>query len=431
MGYPLRRPVQYDAAMCNPRIPVFDFQPLSRREWLGLATVAGLTPPLSGQRNGKPLLLLRASDVTLLKRALHDADRPLAKERAQLETDARAALAKGPWSVTTERPKGTPAGPNDFFSEGPYWWPDPARPSAPYIRRDGEVNPDRFTRNHDDLRALCETVLCLATAAVLLEEPRYASHAWNLLRVWFVDEATRMNPNLEFGQAIRGRLWGRGIGLIDTVPLIWLVQGIMLLEASGHTDGGAAGVRNWFRDFLRWMTTSEKGVEERDNGNNHSTWWAAQVAAYATYLGDESSLLRAWTLFYEAIVPKQFLADGSAPKEEERTRSLSYSAMNLDGLGVLCRIGQLWELDLWEFEAENGASPAKAVAYILPYLEDPAKWTKPQITPFQKNRHLFPALAGWGLGLPEYVEAQRRLGCEGREFCRWVRMLMALPPMTE
>jgi hypothetical protein len=176
------------------------------------------------------------------------------------------------------------------------------------------------------------------------------------------------------------------------------------------------------------MMTSEKGIDERDHGNNHSTWWAAQVAAYATWLGDERALLRAWTLFYEQIIPKQFLANGSAPKEEERTRSLSYSAMNLDGVATLCRIGEIWDLDLWDFEGENGASAAKAVAYLLPFLQDPSRWTKPQISPVQTSRHYFPALAGWGLRHPEWVQAQRRLGCEGREICRWVRLLMAASP---
>ena len=104
--------------------------------------------------------------------------------------------------------------------------------------------------------------------------------------------------------------------------------------------------------------------------------------------------------------------------------------MNLDGLALLCRIGQLWSADLWEFEAENGASPAKVVAYLLPFLREPANWKKPQITPVQTDRYLFPALAGWGLGKPEYVETQKVLGCEEKEFCRWVRMLMALPPMA-
>lgn len=378
------------------------------------------------------MLLLRDSDIVLVRQALQQPSTPLSREHQRLEGDALAALSRGPWTVTSERPKNTPAGANDYFSEGPYWWPDPAHPNGPYLRRDGEVNPDRFTRHHDDLRALAETVLCLATAGVLLNEQRYAQRAWNLLRVWFIEEATRMTPHLEFGQAIRGRLWGRGIGLIDTIPLIWLVQGVMLLEFAGMGDAPTlTGLRAWFRDFLRWMTTSEKGLEERNNGNNHSTWWAAQVAAYATFLRDEAALLRAWTLFYEEILPKQFLANGSAPKEEERTRSLSYSAMNLDGLAVLCRIGQLWELDLWEFEAPNGASAAKAVGYLLPFLETPASWTKQQISPVQRDRYLFPALAGWGLGKPDWVEAQRRLGCEGREFSRWVRMLMALPPMAE
>lgn len=398
---------------------------LSRRDLFLLLAAAGC---LRAQGASAPLLLLRASEVASARQALGAAEGDLAKERERLRADADAALKLGPWSVTTERPQNTPAGKNDYFSEGPYWWPDPNAPNGPYIRRDGEVNPERFTRNYEDMAALSNAVLCLATAGALLDDARYASHAWHLLRVWFVDEDTRMNPNLEFGQAIRGLVWGRGIGLIDTIYLIWLVQGLMLLDAGRGADAAVSqGVKTWFRDFLKWMTTSEKGIAERDNGNNHTTWWASQVAAYATYLRDEATLLRAWTVFYEDIMPKQFLANGSAPKEEERTRSLSYSAMNLDGVAILCRIGELWGMDLWDFEAANEASPAKAVDYLLPYLEAPEKWSHPQITPVDPSRHLFPALAGWGLGKPEYLEAQKRLGCEGREICRWVRLLMALP----
>ncbi|MCU0229331.1 MAG: alginate lyase family protein, partial [Bryobacterales bacterium] len=236
----------YDAAMQAGRCMhagdvAAGWKALRRREVLAVlaAALRGQWDASAQAQGTRPLLLLRASDVVLVRRALADAGGPqadarlpLAKERARLVADAEAALGKGPWSVTTERPKDTPTEKNDFFSEGPYWWPDPAKPGGAYVRRDGEVNPDRFTRNDQDLRELSETVLCLATAAVLLEEPRYAQRAWKLMQVWFVDKDTRMNPNLEFGQAIRGLLWGRGIGLIDTTPLIWLAQGILLLESA-------------------------------------------------------------------------------------------------------------------------------------------------------------------------------------------------------
>lgn len=392
-----------------------------------LPLVAGLAKACDGQS----LLLVNSCDPVGIRQLAEAGNAALRSELARLRKDAGAWLGQGPWSVATSRPRNTPAGKNDFFSEGPYWWPDPANPSAPYVRRDGEVNPQRFTANDNDLRKLCDAVLCLATAAHLLpgeaDTERYSQHAWNLLRVWFADPDTRMNPNLEFGQAIRGRVWGRGIGLIDTVPMIHLVQGAMLLNVlPGKDESTGLEFRAWMRDFLRWMLTSEKGVEERDHGNNHSTWWAAQVAAYATFLRDDAALLAAWKLYFEKLVPGQLMPDGSAPKEEERTRSLSYSAMNLDGLALLCRMGQFWNMELWEFEAANGASVAKSVAYLMPYLEEPRKWKKPQITPYDRSRSLFPALAGWGLGKPEYLAAQRRFGCEGREFSRWARLLLAM-----
>jgi hypothetical protein len=409
---------------------------LTRRDSLRSLALAGLAPLLASKAfscDGQNLLLLNSCDPVGIKQLAAAGNEPLRKELAQLQKDADVWLTQGPWSVTSARPVNTPAGKNDFFSEGPYWWPDPAHPNGPYIRKDGEVNPDRFTQNDRDLGRLCNAVLCLATAAHLVEDgersSRYAAHAWNLLRVWFVDTETRMTPHLEFGQAIRGRLWGRGIGLIDTVSLIYLVQGVMLLGLLPSKDVATEReFRAWLKEFLRWMTKSGKGVDERDHGNNHSTWWAAQVAAYATYLKDDAALLAAWTLYFEQIVGKQLMPDGSQPKEEERTRSLSYSAMNLDGIALLCRMGQFWGMELWEYEGPNGASVSKSIAYLMPFIEDPTKWTKPQITPFDRSRVWFPALAGWGLAKPEYLAAQQRFGCQGREFSRWVRMLMALTP---
>ncbi len=407
----------------------------TRRDWMRTLTMAGMMPLAARPAtacDGQNLLLLNSCDPVGVKQLAATGNKAVLAELDRLRKDAARWLTEGPFSVTSARPENTPAGKNDFFSEGPYWWPDPANPGAPYVRRDGEVNPQRFTQNDADLGKLCNAVLCLATAAHLLsEEPeaaRYGQHAWNLIRVWFADPETRMNPNLEFGQAIRGRVWGRGIGLIDTVPMIHLVQGVMLLGVLPEKDAATEReFRAWLRDFLRWMLTSEKGVDERDQGNNHSTWWAAQVAAYATYVKDDRALLEAWKLYFEKLVPDQLRPDGSAPKEETRTRSLSYSAMNLDGLALLCRMGQFWNMELWEYEAANGASVAKSVAYLMPFLEDPAKWSKPQIGPYDRSRSLFPALAGWGLGKPEYLTAQQKFGCEGREFSRWVRLMLAMP----
>src|SRR5690242_16879704 len=166
---------------------------------------------MANDRPARPLLLAKKSDLDRMREWV-------AKDKPELiEALVKKALGAGPWSVTYHRPSGieTSAGPHDYFSEGPYWWPDPKNPKGPYIRRDGERNPDRFTTNHADLSHLCEAVLCLGIGAALLDRQDCLQHASEVLSVWFVDPATRMNPNLEFGQAVRGKMPGRSTGIID------------------------------------------------------------------------------------------------------------------------------------------------------------------------------------------------------------------------
>jgi hypothetical protein len=323
---------------------------------------------------------------------------------------AEAALKAGPWSVTTHRPEHLDAGPNDYYSEGPYWWPDPKNPNGPYIRKDGERNPGRFMGNRNDLSSVCTAVLALGMGARLLGEGACGEHASEILSVWFVDPKTRMNPNLEYGQAVRGINSGRGIGIIDTVSMIHTVQGVWLLEQAGGLDGKIAdGVRRWFADYLRWMTTSEKGLDEKKSGNNHSTWWTAQAAAYAAFVGDNAAKSMACDYYRTALLPNQVQPDGSCPREEARTASLSYSTMNLDGFSVLCRIAQLNGVDLWHYRTPQKIGIETAFQYLKPYVLEPDKWKKEQISKFSADGSVFLGLGGQGLGSAEMLAAYRTL----------------------
>jgi hypothetical protein len=330
-----------------------------------------------------------------------------------IRSAAEKAMKEGPWSVTFHRPQGTPAGPNDFYSEGPYWWPDPKNPGGPYIRRDGETNHDRFVANDRDQNAMCAAAAALGMGAWLFDEPRYNKRLQEVLRVWFLNQKTRMNPHLEYGQAVRGRNHGRGAGLIETRPYIWLIQGVLLAEtAPGWDPRTGAEMRRWFGEYLSWFTTSEKGKQEVKAGNNHSTWWAAQVASFAVFARDAKTQAFVWDLYRDYLLG-QFQADGSAPKEEARTRSLAYSAMNLDAFGLLCRMAQVQGVDLWQAKSPNGASIVTAMQYLLPYVTKQKPWTKPQITPYEANKNYFLALAAVGLKDRSFAEAQRGAGLDG------------------
>jgi hypothetical protein len=359
---------------------------MKRREFL--AGVAGMAA-IRAEESRKHLLLLSSDDARNMQETV--------RRHAGLRRLADAALEKGPWNVTAHRPNGIDVPDHEYYSEGPYWWPDPKNPDGPYIRKDGERNPGRFDDNHRDLGAMCTAALALGIAAHFFGDDRYAGHARRILSTWFVDPATRMNPNLEYGQAVRGISTGRGTGIIDTVSLIHAVQGIVLLEDAGKLDAAlSSGLRRWFAEYLRWMTTSEKGLDEKKSGNNHATWWTAQVAAYATYLNDEAAQKMAWD-HYRTVLLGQIQPDGSCPREEARTRSLSYSTFNLDAFSVLCRIAEVAGVDLWRFHTPQGLGVDKAIAYITPFVVDPKTWRKQQIAPVDNAGIVFPALAGLGL----------------------------------
>jgi Alginate lyase len=329
-----------------------------------------------------------------------------------INESAGKALKAGPWSVTFHRPTGMnlSATEHDYFSEGPYWWPDPKNPTGPYIRKDGQRNPARFMGNRTDLGSLCEAVLALGMGAALMEKTGCVDHAALILSAWFIDPKTRMNANLEFGQAVRGINTGRGTGLIDTVSFIHLVQGIALLEAAAGLDAGvSAGTRKWFSESSNWMTTSKKGLDEKKSGNNHATWWTAQVAAYAMFTANASMQKMTWEHYRNYLVPEEIRPDGSCPREEARTQSLSYSSMNLDAFSVICRLGQMDGQDLWHYHAPNGVGVDRAFHYLAPYLLDPTKWKKEQMTGYSAGGHIFPGLAGIGLPSNELLTAYRKL----------------------
>ncbi|MFB3903326.1 MAG: alginate lyase family protein [Acidobacteriota bacterium] len=350
------------------------------------------------------LLFFRAAEAERLRDLIRKNDPSIQALAAVIKKKVRASLRAGPWSVTFHRPEGVAVGPNDFFSEGPYWWPDPKNPGGPYIRRDGERNPDRFTANDDDLSRMSAAVFNLGVGAYFLEDAEAARRAGDVLRVWFIDPATRMNPNLEHGQAIRGINTGRGAGIIDTVPLIWAVQGMSLLQASGRWQAeDSAPVRAWFRDYLSWLTSSPKGTAEKRSRNNHSTWWTAQAASYALFVEDLETYDTTVCWFRETLVPNQIQPDGSCPREEARTRSLSYSAMNLNGFALLCRLAEIKGQDLWNFKGPGGSSVVVAIRYLFPFIKDPGQWKKQQITTFAPESVYFYALAGRATGNCEYL----------------------------
>jgi alginate lyase len=337
----------------------------------------------------------------------------VALDRARVLAAAERYLAEAPVTVTAAHSPRSAGGPHDFFSEGDYWWPDPKDPSGPYVQRDGLSNPDNFVLHRRALMRLSVQVPALAAAWSITREPRYSVHAARHLRAWFVDEATRMSPHLLYAQAIHGRATGRGIGLIDTIHLVEVARAIEVLEEAPGLDAPErASVRQWFADYLRWMTTHPYGLEEREARNNHGTCWVMQAAAYARLTGNQEVTALCRQRFKAVLVPNQIAADGSFPEELRRTKPYAYSLFNLEALATAARLLSTPEDDLWAFSTPDGRGLRKAVAWMAPYLRDKASWPRPPDVmydrewPMRQNSLLFAGLAS---GEASYLELWKRL----------------------
>jgi hypothetical protein len=362
-----------------------------------LAAMAGLGVTIARNEKSRPT---RSFDV-------------VAYDRARILDAARRYLEESPITITAFTSTRSAGGKHDYFSEGDYWWPDPNNPNGPYLQRDGMSNPNNFTDHRRALLRLSVQVPALAAAWLLTEEERYAAHAARHLRAWFLNEPTLMNPNLEYAQAIHGRVTGRGTGIIDTIHLVEVARAIQQLEGStALRKNEVGGIKKWFADYLLWMTTHPYGIEEREAKNNHGTCWVMQVAAFAQLTGNKDLAAYARNRFKAFLVPRQLASDGSFPLELKRTKPYGYSLFNLDAMATICQILSTPRDNLWAFELPDGRGMRKAVAFMVPYIRDKASWPLPSDVMYDKEwpmRHGALLFAGLAFGRPDYIDLWKTL----------------------
>jgi hypothetical protein len=187
-----------------------------------------------------------------------------------------------------------------------------------------------------------------------------------------------MYPHLKFAQAIKGKVTGRGIGIIDTIHLIEIALAIEALEESkSWTKEDVAAIKNWFKEYLTWITTHQYGIDERDTKNNHATCWVFQTAAFAKLVGDTTTTLYCNNRFKNILLPNQMAADGSFPLEIRRTKPYSYSLFNLEAMAGICQLLSTDNDNLWQFTLPDGRNMKKAIDFMYPYIQDKSKWQYP------------------------------------------------------
>jgi hypothetical protein len=342
-----------------------------------------------------------------------DAYKLVAKtDRDRILKAAGEYLPIKPVTITAFRSPKSPGGPHDFFSQADYFWPDPKNPDGPYINRDGQSNPENFNEHRKVMVDLSMLMPALTAAWLLVKDHRYAQRAGDHLRAWFVTPETRMNPNLEFSQGVHGVSTGRNFGIIDTLHLVEIARAASVLGPEALSSGDREGVKQWFREYLDWLETSEKGKQERATLNNHATCWAFQASEFARLVGDEGPRNEIRTWFTNTLLPDQLGTDGSFPKELARTKPYSYSIFNFDVMAGLAQSLKGSGVDLTTYALPDGRGLCKAAAFIFPYLKDKATW------PYKKDVEHFDALpvrspgllfAGLACDRAEYIELWKQL----------------------
>mgnify|MGYP001243559158 FL=1 len=325
----------------------------------------------------------------------------------RLQSEVNNALEFEPATVMSKELVPPSGDKHDYMSQGPYWWPDPDQPDGlPYIRRDGEVNPEVESLDSRKQGRMIAALETLALGWYFFDNAKAADRGTQLIRTWFIDPETRMNPHLEYGQGIPGHCDGRGIGIIDTASYCRLIEAIGLLEVSGAiTDMDRSDLLMWMKAYRDWLVASDKGRDEARACNNHGTWYDAQLCALAHYTGDPRIVAKVAEEAKEHRIATQIEPDGSQPKELARTLSQSYTTMNTIGFMTIARYAEATDIDLWSYETNDGRGIRKAVDFLVPYVVNGERWTWQQITDFDQTS-LVPLLkrAAIGFNDPSYLD---------------------------
>lgn len=299
----------------------------------------------------------------------------------EIVKDAEKIVKSGKLYSVMNKQQNPPSGDkHDYMSQAPYWWADPSKPNGlPYIRRDGERNPElNKITDKDEISSLIDDAELTALAYFFTQRDEFAEHSAKLIRTWFIAENTKMNPNLNFGQGIPGINTGRGFGLIETRELYRIIDSAILLKSSKFwTESDHNALKKWFTDFAKWMIESSLGKDEAKTKNNHGTHYDAQLISYLVFT-DQKDLAKKQIETSKQRLKNQLAKDGSQPEELARTLSWNYSFMNLYGFLTIARLAENLQIDLWSFEVDGkGIKPA--VEWLKPFVKGEKKWMHQQI----------------------------------------------------
>ncbi len=334
----------------------------------------------SGEQKYSGLTLYDQEQLNLARTKAQAGTAPYAEAADSLRQQANRLLSMEPPSVMHKKMMPPSGDKHDYYSLGIYWWPNPdTEDGLPYVRNDGVRNPEYENFDGPAIHRMADAVFPLSLAWFYTADETYAQKAMELLATWFLNPETRMNPHLEYGQAIPGKTEGRGIGIIETGALVDVVNGIELLrDSDAMSEADYQGLRKWFAAYTDWLISSENGWDERRWHNNHGSSYDSQVATFALFAGQDSVA----TMILDSVkvkrIDRQIKADGRQPWELSRTKGMSYSIKNLRHLIENAIIAEDQGINLWQYESPEGSSIYRGLAYLIPF------YTEGQEFPYQQ-----------------------------------------------
>jgi len=339
------------------------------------------------------VFVMNASQLTTLKQKIQQKDNATLERLHTLQKQADGFLSMKPVSVMDKAFTPASGDKHDYMSQAPYFWYDSTKPNGlPYMRKDGQRNPEILKiTDHTNLGNVDNACRTLALAWYCTGDEKYAAKATDLLRYWFLNDATKMNPNLNYAQAIPGINNGRGIGIIETISLTGIADAVGLLKGSkSFTEADYKSIQQWYAQYLNWMLTSKNGNEEHAAKNNHGTWFYAQAIDFALFTGNTS---KAKELAEETKkrMDSQISKEGKMQLELDRTNGLGYSTFNLQAWFRVATLAQYAGVNLWQYTNQQGASIRTAFDWLLPYALGQKQWNYQQITEYKKN-NIYPLL---------------------------------------
>ena len=359
------------------------------------------------------VFIIDGASLKIAKQRIQQNDAILKPALAKLRRDADRALISAPLSVTRKDSAPPSGDKHDYMSLAPYWWPNPNTDNGlPYVRRDGEINPERNSiADRQNLENTVTLVKTLALAYYFTANEDYAKQATTMLHVWFLDPPTRMNPHLKYAQGIPGRTAGRDAGIIESHNFPDLIDAVGLLAGSATwTQAHQRQLQSWFTAFLTWLLESPEGRAEAQAENNHGTWYDVQIASFGLFTDKRDFAHRVLSDVPRKRIARQIEPNGGQPLELARADSWSYSLFNLEALFDVAALGDYFGMDLWNFETADKRSIRKALAWLIPFATGEKRWPLRQQSRWQPER-LAPFLQRAALRYrePSYVTALGKL----------------------